>query len=47
MERSEVQGICLAYDSLARGTLFETDQLNVLLQAALEPDPRLRTCLLR
>jgi hypothetical protein len=41
MERNEVQGICLAYDSLARGTLFETDQLNVLLQAAIEPDPRL------
>lgn len=41
MERNEVQGICLAYDSLARGTLFRGNQLNVLLQAALNPDPRL------
>jgi tripartite-type tricarboxylate transporter receptor subunit TctC len=41
MERNEVQGICLAYDSLARGTLFRTNGLNVLLQAALDPDPRL------
>jgi hypothetical protein len=41
MERNEVQGICIAYDPVARGTLFETGQLNVLLQAALDPDPRL------
>jgi tripartite-type tricarboxylate transporter receptor subunit TctC len=41
MERNEVQGICVAYDSLARGTLFSTNQLNLLLQAALDPDPRL------
>jgi tripartite-type tricarboxylate transporter receptor subunit TctC len=41
MERNEVQGICLAYDSLARGTLFRQNEINVLLQAALEPDPRL------
>ena len=41
MERNEVQGICLAYDSLARGTLFRTNGLNVLLEAALDPDPRL------
>ena len=37
MERNEVQGICLAYDSLAR-----TNQINILLQAALQPDPRLK-----
>src|SRR5262245_16431393 len=40
MERNEVQGICLAYDSLSRGNLARTGQINVLLQAALAPDPR-------
>jgi tripartite-type tricarboxylate transporter receptor subunit TctC len=40
MERGEVQGICLAYDSLARGTMARAGQINVLLQAALTPDPR-------
>jgi tripartite-type tricarboxylate transporter receptor subunit TctC len=42
MERGEVQGICLAYDSLSRGNLARTGRINVLLQAALEPDPRIR-----
>jgi hypothetical protein len=42
VERNEVQGICIAYDSLARGTLFRGNQLNILLQAALDPDPRLK-----
>jgi tripartite-type tricarboxylate transporter receptor subunit TctC len=42
MERNEVQGICLAYDSLARGNLARTGQINVLLQAALAPDPRIK-----
>jgi tripartite-type tricarboxylate transporter receptor subunit TctC len=41
MERNEVQGICLAYDSLSRGNLFRENGINVILQAALEPDPRL------
>lgn len=41
MERNEVQGICLAYDLLERGTLARAHQINVLLQASLEPDPRL------
>src|SRR5260370_7295773 len=41
MARNEVQVLCLAYDSLARGILFRANQLNVLLQAALDPDPRL------
>src|SRR5712671_3011488 len=41
MERGEVQGICLAYDSLSRGNLARTGRINVLLQAALEPDPRI------
>jgi tripartite-type tricarboxylate transporter receptor subunit TctC len=42
MERGEVQGICLAYDSLSRGTLARTGRINVLLQAALTPDPRIK-----
>jgi tripartite-type tricarboxylate transporter receptor subunit TctC len=42
MERNEVQGICLAYDSLSRGTLAREGRVNVLLQAALSPDPRLK-----
>jgi hypothetical protein len=42
MERNEVQGICLAYDSLARGNLARTGAINVLLQAALTPDPRVK-----
>jgi tripartite-type tricarboxylate transporter receptor subunit TctC len=41
MERNEVQGICVAYDSIERGTLAQQHQIEVLLQAALEPDPRL------
>lgn len=41
MERDEVQGICLAYDSLERGTLARAHQIDILLQASLEPDPRL------
>jgi tripartite-type tricarboxylate transporter receptor subunit TctC len=41
MERNEVQGICLNYDSLERGTLARADAVNILLQASLEPDPRL------
>jgi tripartite-type tricarboxylate transporter receptor subunit TctC len=42
MERGEVQGICLAYDSLSRGNLARTNQLNVLLQAGLTSDPRIK-----
>jgi tripartite-type tricarboxylate transporter receptor subunit TctC len=42
MERNEVQGICLAYDSLLRGNLARQGQLNILLQAAIEPDPRIK-----
>jgi tripartite-type tricarboxylate transporter receptor subunit TctC len=42
MERNEVQGICLAFDSLSRGTLAREGRVNVLLQAALTPDPRLK-----
>ena len=39
MERDEVQGICLAYDSLTRGNLGRSGEINLLLQAALSPDP--------
>ena len=42
MERNEVQGICLSYNSLTHGSLFQQHKLNLLLQAALEPDPRLK-----
>lgn len=42
MERKEVEGICLAYDSLLRGNLARQNQINVLLQAAIAPDPRLK-----
>jgi tripartite-type tricarboxylate transporter receptor subunit TctC len=42
MERSEVQGICLAYDSLLRGNLARAGQINILLQAAIEPDRRIK-----
>jgi tripartite-type tricarboxylate transporter receptor subunit TctC len=41
MERNEVQGICVNYDSLERGTLARAQAINILLQASLEPDPRL------
>ena len=42
MERNEVQGICLAYDSLQRQTLAREGKLNILFQAALKADPRLK-----
>lgn len=42
MERNEVRGICLAYDSLERSTLAHAQQINILLQASLEPDPRIK-----
>jgi tripartite-type tricarboxylate transporter receptor subunit TctC len=39
MERGEVQGICVAYESLARQRLAREGQINILFQAALEKDP--------
>jgi tripartite-type tricarboxylate transporter receptor subunit TctC len=42
MERKEVDGICLAYDSLLRGNLARQGRINVLLQAGLAPDPRIK-----
>jgi len=41
MERKEVDGICVAYDSVLRGNLARKGQLNILLQAGLESDPRI------
>ncbi len=42
MERNEVQGICLAYESLMRSPFVIETGVNILLQATLEPDPRLK-----
>jgi tripartite-type tricarboxylate transporter receptor subunit TctC len=42
MERKEVEGICVAYDSVLRGNLARQGELNILLQAGLEPDPRIK-----
>ena len=42
MERNEVEGICVAYESLMRQTLAREGKLNILFQAALQPDPRLQ-----
>ena len=42
MERREVEGLCVAYDSLAREPLAQQGQINILFQAALTPDPRLK-----
>ncbi len=41
MERGEVDGVCLAHDSLMTQTLARSGELNILFQAALESDPRL------
>jgi tripartite-type tricarboxylate transporter receptor subunit TctC len=40
IQRNEVQGICVAYDSLATTTIFRENSMNLLLQATLAPDPR-------
>jgi tripartite-type tricarboxylate transporter receptor subunit TctC len=42
MERKEVEGICAAHDSLMRSALARAGQVNILFQAALTPDPRLK-----
>jgi tripartite-type tricarboxylate transporter receptor subunit TctC len=41
VERGEVQGICVAYASVQRQTLFREGKLNILFQASLKPDPAL------
>jgi hypothetical protein len=42
MERGEVSGICLAYESLMRETLAREGKINILFQADLRADPRLK-----
>lgn len=42
MERGEVQGICVANDSLARQPIAREGRVNILFQAAMKPDPRLK-----
>lgn len=42
MERGEVQGICVANDSLARQPIAREGRINILFQAALKPDPKLK-----
>lgn len=42
MERGEVQGICVANNSVMRTQMAKEGRINVLLQAALKPDPRLK-----
>ena len=41
LERGEVQGICVSYDTLARENIFKNGTLRLLFQAALKPDSRL------
>jgi len=41
MERREVDGICIAYDSLMRDSLAREGRINILFQAALQSDLRL------
>ena len=39
MERNEVQGICVAFQSLARQRMYLDGEINVLFQAGLQKDP--------
>jgi tripartite-type tricarboxylate transporter receptor subunit TctC len=41
IERGEVQGICVSYDTIARENIYKNGTVQVLFQAALKPDPRL------
>lgn len=41
MQRNEVQGICVSYDTVARDAYFRSGKMRVLFQVALKPDPRL------
>jgi tripartite-type tricarboxylate transporter receptor subunit TctC len=42
MERNEVEGICVTYESLMRQNLAREGKINILFQAALQADPRLK-----
>jgi tripartite-type tricarboxylate transporter receptor subunit TctC len=41
MQRDEVQGICVSYDTVARDAYFRSGKMHVLFQMALKPDPRI------
>lgn len=41
IERNEVQGICVNYDSLAREPVYRNNLVNILFQAAAKSDERL------
>lgn len=41
MERGEAQGVCVVYDTIAREAYYTQGYVNILLQLALEADPRL------
>jgi tripartite-type tricarboxylate transporter receptor subunit TctC len=41
MQRGEVQGICVSYDTVARDAYFRDGKMRILFQMALKPDPRL------
>jgi tripartite-type tricarboxylate transporter receptor subunit TctC len=43
LERKEVEGVCVAHDSIMRDTIGRSGQLNILFQATLVPDSRLPT----
>src|SRR5581483_9369504 len=42
VERNEVQGICVSYDTIARENIFKSGLVHLLVQASLKPDPRLK-----
>lgn len=42
MERREVDGICIAFSSLARRAPYKDGKIRVLFQAGLAPDPKLK-----
>ena len=41
MERNEVQGICVSFQSLKQTRLFASDELTLLFQAGLEKNPNI------
>jgi tripartite-type tricarboxylate transporter receptor subunit TctC len=43
MERKEVQGICVAHQSISRTRMFTDGELNILFQAGLQKDPAVPT----
>jgi len=41
MERNEVQGVCVSYDTVVRSNIFREKRAKILFQAALERDDRI------